>query len=167
MGRKKKETVEAPKVEQVVFEIGKPIEGKTFKGETFEMTKTTHGIVYRLYGGYVQFVAPNNVSLYNTLDDLIENQAVYAKLTGKEREDFDLNLSAITYVLNVPLFAFSDAEFTFDIATKVIEFLRTTYDKLMSEPLTEETEQDVKDNIEFEEATKAMGVIQEALREEA
>lgn len=159
MAKKKVEKV----VEPIVLDCGKPIDGKIFKGETFEIQKTNRGIVYRLYGGYAIFVSQNNIALYETLDDLIENQETYNQLTGKEREDFDLNLSCIAYVLNVPLFAFSNAEFCFDIATKVIQFLQKTYDEAMQQPLQEET---VKEDQEFKDAVLGMENIKEALKEE-
>lgn len=158
MAKKKVEKV----VEPILLDCGKAIEGKCFKGETFELTKTNKGILYHVFGGYSIFVTPNNVALYETLDDLIENQETYNKLTGKEREDFDLNLSAITYVINVPLFAFSSAELTFDLATKVIQFLQKTYDEAMKQQLQEET---VKEDQEFKDAVLGMENIKEALNE--
>lgn len=159
MAKKKVEKV----VEPVVLDCGKAIEGKCFKGETFELTKTNKGILYHVFGGYSIFVTPNNVALYETLDDLIEHQESYNKFEGKEREDFDLNLSAISYVLDIPLFAFSSAELTFDLATKVIQFLQKTYDEAMQKPLQEET---VKEDQEFKEAVLGMENIKEALNEE-
>lgn len=159
MAKKKVEKV----VEPIVLDCGKAIEGKVFKGDTFELSKTTKGICYHVFGGYSIFVTPNNIALYETLDDLIENQEVYNKLEGKERDDFDLNLSAIAYVLNVPLFAFSNAEFCFDIATKVIQFLQKTYDEAMNQPLQEET---VKEDQEFKDAILGLEDLQNALKEE-
>lgn len=159
MAKKKVEKV----VEPVVLDCGKAIEGKCFKGETFELTKTNKGICYHVFGGYSIFVTPNNVALYETLDDLIENQETYNQLTGKEREDFDLNLSAIGYVLDVPLFAFSNAEFTFDLASKVVNFLQKVYDEAMNTPLQEET---VQEDQEFKDAVLGMENIKEALNEE-
>lgn len=159
MAKKKVEKV----VEPVLLDCGKAIEGKCFKGETFELTKTNKGILYHLFGGYSIFVTPNNVALYETLDDLIEHQESYNKFEGKEREDFDLNLSAISYVLDIPLFAFSSAELTFDLATKVIQFLQKTYDEAMQKPLQEET---VQEDQEFKDAVLGMENIKEALNEE-
>lgn len=159
MAKKKVEKV----VEPIVLDCGKAIEGKCFKGETFELTKTNKGICYHVFGGYSIFVTPNNIALYETLDDLIENQETYNQLTGKEREDFDLNLSAIGYVLDVPLFAFSNAEFTFDVATKVIQYLQKVYDEAMNTPLQEET---VQEDQEFKDAVLGMENIKEALKEE-
>lgn len=162
MGRPKKVKEETKKVEPIVLEMGKAIEGKSFKGETFEIVKTTHGILYHLFGGYNIFVAPNNVALYQTLDDLIENKEEYEKLTGKEREDFELNLSAISYILDVPLLSFSSAEFTFHLASEVIKYLQSVYDKAMNEPLQEET---VEEDLAFKDAVLGLEQVQNALKE--
>ena len=160
----KKSTKKVEKVvEPIVLDCGKAIEGKVFKGQTFELTKTNKGICYHLFGGYSIFITQNNVALYETLDDLIENQETYNNLTGKEREDFDLHLSALTYVLDVPLFAFSSAECTYDISTKVIQFLQKTYDDAMAQPLQEET---VQEDQEFKDAVLGLEEVKEALKEE-
>ena len=158
----KKATKKVEKVvEPILLDCGKEI--KSWKGETFELVKSNKGILYHVYGGFNIFVTPNNVALYETLDDLIENQEVYNKLTGQEREDFDLNLSCIAYILNVPLFSFSSAEFSFSIATQVIQFLQKTYDDAMAKPLQEET---VAEDQEFKDAVLGMETIKEALKEE-
>lgn len=159
MAKKKVEKV----VEPIVLDCGKAIEGKVFKGETFELSKTNKGICYHCFGGYSIFVTHNNIALYETLNDLIENQETYNKLEGKERDDFDLNLSCIAYILNVPLFSFSSAEFSFSIATQVIQFLQKTYDDAMAKPLQEET---VAEDQEFKDAVLGMETIKEALKEE-
>ena len=67
---------EAKKVEPIPFELGK-MTGESFGGETFEIIKTTRGIVYKTYGGYSIFVTPNNVALYETLNDLVVNKDEY------------------------------------------------------------------------------------------
>ncbi len=157
------EKKETKKVEPIVLDCGKAIDGKVFKGDTFEMVKTNKGILYHLYGGYSIFVTPNNNALYETLDDLIENQATYAALTGEEREDFDLNLSAISYVLDIPVFAFSSADFTFKIAEETVKYLQSVYDNSMKAELQEET---VEQDQEFKDAVLGLETIQEALKEE-
>lgn len=150
-------------VEPILLDCGKKIEGKEFKGNTFELVKSNKGILYHIFGGYSIFVTPNNTALYETLDDLIENQEIYDKLEGKEREDFELNLSAITYVLDVPLFSFSSAEFTFEIAEKVVKYLQSVYDKAMETPLQEET---VQEDAEFRDAVLGLEEIKDALKED-
>lgn len=157
----KKETIN--KVEPIVLDCGKPIEGKVFKGDKFEITKTNKGICYHVYGGYSIFVTPNNTALYQTLDDLIENQDEYASLEGEKRDIFELNLSAIGYVLNLPLFAFINEEFMFDIASMVIAFLQKRYDELTNVPLQEET---VDEDLQFKDTALAIEELQKNLKEE-
>jgi UDP-galactopyranose mutase len=163
MAKKKETTLEENKVEPIVLDCGKAIDGKVFKGNTFEMVKTNKGILYHVYGGYNIFVTPNNTALYETFEDLIDNQGVYEKLTGEEKEAFELNLSAITYVLDIPLFAFSNAEFCFKIAEETIKYLQAVYENSMNQPLQEET---VDKDLQFKEAVLAMEEIQSAFKEE-
>lgn len=151
-------------VEPIEFDCGIPIEGQEFKGETFEIVKTTKGAVYKMYGGYVIFVQPNNKALYETLCDYIDHKEEYEKLEGEEKEIFELELSAMAYCLSVPLFCFSDSEFAFKIATDVIDFLKSTFDSLMAEPLQDETPQQ---DAEFKEATLGLEALKEEIAKES
>jgi hypothetical protein len=158
----KKSTKKVEKVvEPILLDCGKEI--KSWKGETFELVKSNKGILYHVFGGFNIFVTPNNIALYETLDDLIENQETYNNLTGQEREDFDLHLSALTYVLDVPLFAFSNAEFTYEIAEKVVKFLQKVYDDAIKEPLKDETPDE---DLQFKEAVLGLEDVKNALKEE-
>lgn len=150
-------------VEPIEFDCGTPLEGQEFKGETFEIVKTTKGAVYKIYGGYVIFVQPNNKALYETLCDYVDHKEEYEKLEGELKEQFDLQLSAVAYVLNTPLFAFANSEFTYRIATDVIDFLKSTFDSLMAEPLKEETPQQ---DAEFKEATLGLEALKEEIAKE-
>ena len=150
-------------VEPIELDCGTPLEGQEFKGETFEIVKTSKGVVYKMYGGYVIFVTPNNKALYETLCDYIDHKEEYEKLEGELKEQFDLNLSAIAYVLNAPLFAFTSPELTYGLATMIIDHLRKTFDELMDKPLQAE---DVNADIEFKEATLGLEDLKKAINEE-
>lgn len=150
-------------VEPIAFDCGTPLEGQEFKGETFEIVKTSKGVVYKMYGGYVIFVQPNNKALYETLCDYIDHKEEYEKLEGELKEQFDLQLSAITYCLSVPLYVFSDSKFTFKIAIDVIDFLKSTFSSLMAEPLKDETPQQ---DAEFKEATLGLEALKEEIAKE-
>lgn len=136
---------------------------KSWNGDTFEMGITTHGAYYRTYGGYLVFAASNQISLYETIRDYVENQEEYEKLEGKEREDFELTLSAVTYVLNLNSFVFSDASFLFDTAGSIITFLREKSEQLLNQELQEETP--ALDE-QFMQATLGLESLQESLKEE-
>ena len=148
-------------VEPIELDCGKKID--EWSGETFRLTKTDKGILYHQFGGYSIFVTPNNKALYETLCDYVDHKEEYEKLEGELKEQFDLQLSAITYCLSVPLYCFSDFKFTYRIAIDVIDFLKSTFDSLMNEPLKEET---VAEDIEFKEATLGLEALKEEIAKE-
>lgn len=150
-------------VEPIELNVGKRIDG--WKGETFEIVKTDRGCLYHEYGGYSIFVTfDNNTALYRTLCDYVDNRRVYETLEEEEKERYELTLQAVAYCLSVPKFCFTDAEFTFDLASMVVKFLREQYEKYIDEPLQEET---VKEDKEFEQAVKAVENIKEIVKEVA
>ena len=150
-------------VEPIEFDCGTPLEGQEFKGETFEIVKTTKGAVYKVYGGYVIFVQPNNKALYETLCDYIDHKEEYEKLEGEQKEIYELELSAMAYCLNVPLLCFSNDEFKYKIATDVIDYLKSTFETLMNQPLQQETPQQ---DLEFKEATLGLEALKEEIAKE-
>lgn len=150
-------------VEPIELNVGKRIDG--WKGETFEIVKTDRGCLYHEYGGYSIFVTfDNNTALYRTLCDYVDNRRVYETLDEEEKERYELTLQAVAYCLSVPKFCFTDAEFTFDLASMVVKFLREQYEKYIDEPLQEET---IEKDKEFEQAVKAVENIKEIVKEVA
>ena len=148
-------------VEPIELNVGKRIDG--WKGETFEIVKTDRGCLYHEYGGYSIFVTfDNNTALYRTLCDYVDNRMVYETLDDEEKERYELTLQAVAYCLSVPKFCFTDAEFTFDLASMVVKFLREQYEKYIDEPLQDET---VKEDKEFEQAVKAVENIKDIAKE--
>lgn len=135
-------------VEPMELDCGKKED--EYKGETYRITLTNKGVLYHEYGGYNIFVTPNNTALYETLADMVINKEENAKAEGEAKERLELMMSAVGYCLTLPKIAFTDAEFAFEIATKVIEHIRRKYDELMSEELQEETP---KEDEEFKNAT--------------
>lgn len=164
MGRPKKVKEVEKAVEDVkalpIPKLGKEL-GR-FEGETFYIAEHENGVLYHVYNSMDLIIRPNITSGYETLVDLVRNQELYNKLTGEEKELFELNISAISYILSLPTFVFSSSELTFDIATMIIQFLQKSFDDAMNQPLQEET---VKEDIEFKEATLALENIKEALEE--
>lgn len=145
--------------EPIELNVGTKVD--EFKGETFAIVKTDRGCLYHEYGGYNIFVTPSQPCLYTTLVDYVDNKDTYFELTGEEKDVFEMNLSAVAYCLSVPKFCFSDVEFTYDIAKKVIEFLRKSYEKAMEEPLQEET---IEQDEQFKEATLGLENIKEEIK---
>lgn len=148
-------------VEPTLLDCGK--KEKEWQGETFSITKTNKGVLYHAFGGYSIFVTPNNIALYETLCDYIDHKEEYEKLEGELKEQFDLQLSTVAYVLNTPLFAFTSSELTYCLATMIIDHLRKTFDELMDKPLQEE---DVNADIQFKEAASGLEDLKKAIIED-
>lgn len=145
-------------VEPIALDCGKEVD--EWKGETFRITLTDKGVLYHEYGGYSVFVTPNNVALYDALEDLVVNREKYEKLEGEEKENFDSLLAIIAYNLSLPRISFLDREFPQEIAVRTMEFIQKKCEELMAEELQEETP---KEDAEFKDATLAFEEIKTEL----
>lgn len=162
----KKTTKKVEKVVEDVKALPIPKLGKElgrFEGETFYIAEHENGVLYHVYNSMDLIIRPNITSGYETLVDLVRNQELYNKLTGEEKESFELNLSAISYVLSLPTFVFSSGELTFDIATMIIKFLQKSFDDAMKQPLQDE---EFEKDREFQNAVIGLEDVKEALKEE-
>lgn len=116
-----------------------------FDGAHFEMCVTNDGTaVYRTRGGYTIVADYALTSLNNTIRNFISLSKNDVKLSDDELEAVLLDLDANAHVLNIPMLAFSDIDFKFELAKMVINFLRETYDKAMEAPLQDETPEENK-----------------------
>ena len=116
-----------------------------FDGAHFEMCITKDGTaVYRTRGGYTIVADYGLSSLNKTISSFIALSKNEVKLSDGEMEAVLLDLDANAHVLNIPMIAFSDLDFKFELAKMVINFLRNTYDKAMDASLQEETPEENK-----------------------
>ena len=116
-----------------------------FDGAHFEMCTTKDGTaVYRTRGGYTIVADYCLTSLNQTIKNFITLSKNEVKISEEDMEAVLLDLDANAHVLNIPMLAFSDINFKFDLAKMVINFLRETYDKAMEAPLQDETPEENK-----------------------
>ena len=143
------------------YDLGAEID--RLEGQTFYIAKHEKGALYHVYNSYDLVVQPSQLALYETLVSLVENKEANAKLVGEEKENFENYMSIVSYVLSTPAYALSDAELSVEIATVIVKHLNKVYEKLMNQPLQEETP---KEDQEFKEATLAVEEVKEALKDE-
>lgn len=130
---------------------------RTVKGETFEIHKMKDGtVVYHVYGGYTVVVDSRMNTLNNAILDYMELIESANDMTGEEKVNAELSISAFGYIMSCPIFAFVNAEFTFDMASKIVQFLRETSNELLNEELLDETNADIEMNNRFKDATIAL-----------
>lgn len=152
-------------VEPIVLDCGK--EEDSVSDETFTITKTNKGVLYHTTGGYSIFATPQCVSLYEELTDVLshlkeEEQGIKAE-TEEEEKNIEILLSAVSHVLNLPMIAFGDASFMYQVATIVLEYINKTYEDLMNKELQEETPEE---DAQFKEATRAVETIAKEIKKE-
>lgn len=139
---------------------------KTFKGDTFELCYTKQGeAVYRTFGGYTIICS----SMFNALNATIENAIDYLngeiqeELTDEQKQLIEDDITATTWVLNLPLHACSDLELKYDLTNKFIEFIAKLKEKSQTDEPQEETyEQDAQ----FKDAMIGMENVKEIIGEE-
>lgn len=135
-----------------------------FEGATFYIAEHEYGILFHVYNSMDFIVRPGKTSCYETLSDLVRNKDVYEKLEGSEKEVFDLNLSAITYILTSPLYVFSNVEFTYEIAACIVKNLeKCIEDSVENAKLQEETPEE---NKTFKDAMDGLETIKRILKDE-
>lgn len=132
-------------------------------GETFTMAVLKNGdAVYHVRGGYTLIADGSRMfALAQMIKDYVDSKDLLGELTDEEREMYELDMSASTYVLNLPMYAFTDQDFKYDIATMCIKWLRESYDKALEEPLQEE-DKELDDS--FEDAAVALEDIKDGLK---
>lgn len=132
-------------------------------GETFKMAVLKNGdAVYHVRGGYTLIADGSRMfALAQTIKDYVDSKDLLGELTDEEREMYELDMSASTYILNLPMYAFTDQDFKYDIATMCIKWLRESYDKALEEPLQEE-DKELDDS--FEDAAIALEDIKDGLK---
>lgn len=143
------------------YDLGAEID--RLEGQTFYIAKHEKGALYHVYNSFDLVVQPSQLALYETLVSLVENKEANAKLVGEEKENFENYMNIVGYVLAVPAYALGDGKLSVEIATLVVKHMNETCEKLMNQPLQEETP---KEDQEFKEATLAVEEVKEALKDE-
>lgn len=143
------------------YDLGAEID--RLEGQTFYIAKHEKGVLYHVYNSFDLVVQPSQLALYETLVSLVENKEENAKLVGEEKENFERYMNIVSYILAVPAYALGDAGLAAEIATLVVKYMNETYEKLMNQPLQEETP---KEDQEFKGATLAVEEMKEALKDE-
>lgn len=140
--------------------VGKRV--RAYTGSTFEIVETDKGAFYHEFGGYTIFADQRAETLYQTLTSMIDSSEKYNEQSEEDKEYFDLKQSAIIWCLSMPRFCFADEVFTFDMATRIVKYLKSKMDESLNTELQEET---VEEDRQFEDATLALEQMGEAVKE--
>lgn len=137
---------------------------KQIQGETYSMTLCNDGTaVYHTFGGYT-LIANHTLGLAECIAEYVNNQS--ETLSEEELELLELDLSAFAYVMNAPLLCATDMDLKYDVATKVVQFLKSKTEEIMNADLKEETQDDIERNELFKNASIALEEIKDELKKE-
>jgi hypothetical protein len=143
------------------FELGKEL--NRFEGDKFFIAQHEFAMLFHVYNAMDVIVKPNQESLYRTLLHIVEEKENYLTMEGEEKENYDLFLSAVGYVMTCPLYVFSDSEMLFNVATALIDNIQSTYDKYINMPLEAV---DAKLDAEFEDMVLSLEKLGESAQSE-
>lgn len=137
------------------------------EGETFAIYSLKSGdVAYHLKGGYTLIASNRFFSLNDALRGYVANQHIIdTELNADDKELYENDLWASTYLLNLPTIAFSDLEFKYKIVNRIIEYLDELQKKLLVEAeLQDETPEE---NREFEDATMALETLKSEIAKDS
>lgn len=137
------------------------------EGETFAIYSLKSGdVAYHLKGGYTLIASNRFFSLNDALRGYVANQHIIdTELSAEDKELYENDLWASTYLLNLPTIAFSDLEFKYKIVNRIIEYLDELQKKLLVDAeLQDETPEE---NKAFEDATMALETLKSEITKES
>lgn len=126
---------------------------KDYDFNSYHFIRCKQCIIFRT-GGFKVVVTPFMKSLYGHLTVLLDYKDKYETLNEEEVKVYDMLLSMAVTVLELPLITFNSDEFMTDVCTYIVQKENELFDKLLNEPLREETETDYEANAKFEEDVK-------------
>ena len=134
---------------------------KEYDNDNLRIVRCKDCIIWQHKGGFTFVVKPTMRALYEYLSGMLAMKDRYDELTGDEKQLYDVSYFGMSLILQAPMFAVADDEFFVDLATFIGDGVKKVSEKLLNQPLQEETP---IENAEFE--TK-MEVANEFLKEDA
>lgn len=149
-----KTEVKKPKIEPMHFCIPQSEVVDEFDMGACAVVKTRTGYEWRAKGGFRMYTENTNESLSGAMESFFEMRDQQDVLSPKEIEDQEQIMTALTYILNYPMIAFSDPEFMIKMATEIVKWMKERYDELMAKPLHDDD--DPEATRDFQQATLAI-----------
>lgn len=134
---------------------------KEYDNDNLRIVKCKDCIIWQHKGGFTFVVKPTMRAMYEYLDGMLSMKDKYDELNQDEKNLYDASYFGMSVILQSPMFAVADDEFFVELATFVGDGVKKVSEKLLNQPLQEETP---IENAEFE--TK-MEVANELLKEDA
>ena len=109
---------------------------------------------YRLVAKPLYNQGEDGGALYSQLSALCDMKERFASVDKTEQELWSLVFNLCITVLSLPIDAFSNDRFLFDVATYIVKRKNELYRELLDRPLAPETEEDAIHNDAMEQAVR-------------
>lgn len=136
---------------------------RELKGDTFEMLITKTGqAVYHVYGGYTIVADPRMVGLHETIRGFIDADEHADEYTDEEKENILMDKDVSAWVLSAPMYAFSDIDLKYKIATDIVEWMNASMNDILETDLQEDN---MEENIKFEQSLDEVKHLEEVMKQ--
>ena len=120
---------------------------KEYDNDNLRIVKCKDCIIWQHKGGFTFVVKPTMRALYEYIDGMLAMKDNYESLSDDLRQLYEASYFGMSLILQAPMFAVVDDELFVDLATFIGEGVKKVSDKLLNQPLQEETP---IENAEFE-----------------
>lgn len=126
---------------------------KEYDNDNLRVVRCKDCIIWQHKGGFSFVVKPTMRALYEYIEGMLAMKDRYDELTDDEKSLYDAAYFGMSLILQAPMFAVADDEFFVELATFIGEGVKKVSDKLLNQPLQEETP---KENAEFENLNEVL-----------
>ena len=134
----------------------------------------TTGILFNAKSGYTTWIEPRCRALFGEIVEMLKAKKEILALSEEERKNFDAEeldmreqfFNAWVHTLEMPVAASVSPKILFDTASAFLKSFREETDRMLKQPLHEESVQDLIDNANVQQAELLLDGIAEQMKEE-
>ena len=134
----------------------------------------TTGILFHAKSGYTAWIEPRCRGLFGEIVEMLKAKKEILALSEEERKNFDAEeldmreqyFNAWVHTLEMPVAASISPKILFDTAAAFLKSFREETDRMLNQPLHEETAQDLIDNANTQQAEELLDGLAEQMKDD-
>ena len=134
----------------------------------------TTGILFHAKSGYTTWIEPRCRALFGEIVEMLKSKKEILALSEEERKKFDAEeldmreqfFNAWVHTLEMPVAASVSPKILFETATAFLKSFREETDRMLNQPLREESAQDLIENANAQQAEELLDGLAEQMKED-
>ena len=134
----------------------------------------TTGILFHAKSGYTTWIEPRCRALFGELVDILKTKKELLSLSDEERNEKDKEelemreqlFSAWVHVLEMPVASSISPKILFDTAAAFLKSFREETERMLNQPLHEETVQDLLENSNSQQTEELLDSLAEQMKDD-